>query len=122
MSNAVNWFEIPVVDMSRAKKFYAAVLGKEMMDLPSENGAMCAFKWTEGGANAAGALVQSEGYEPNANGTTVYFTCDDLDNELGRVEENGGQVMFPKMSIGEFGFIAHIMDTEGNRVALHSAQ
>ncbi len=121
--NVVGWFEIPVSDFERAKKFYAAVLQKEMMDMDMPGSQMAAFKWVPEGQNAAGALVKGEGYEPSDKGSVVYFVCDnDLNNELGRVEANGGKVLVPKTSIGEHGFIAHFIDTEGNRVALHSMQ
>ena len=122
--NAVNWFEIPVKDMNRAKKFYGAVLDVELMDMPSpdQKSEMAAFPWAQDAPFSAGALFKSEGYEPSATGTTVYFHCDDLNNELSRVEENGGKVVFPKMPIGEHGFISHVIDTEGNRIALHSAK
>ena len=120
--NAVNWFEIPVTDLERAKKFYGKMLDVEMVDMPPMgNGSqMAAFPWEQGAPFAAGGLMKSEGYEPSATGTVVYFTCDDLNVELGRVEANGGKVVFPKTSIGDHGFVAHVMDTEGNRVALHS--
>ncbi len=119
--NVVNWFEIPVSDLERAKKFYTAVLGKELMDMDMPNAKMAAFKWVEGAEHATGALVKAEGYEPSDKGTVVYFSCDnDLSNELGKVEENGGQVILPKTSIGEHGFIAQFIDSEGNRIALHS--
>ncbi len=123
--NAVNWFEIPVTEMARAKKFYGALLDVELMDLPvpgDGNSEMAAFPWTEDAPFSAGALLKSEGYEPSTNGTIVYFHCDDLGVELARIEENGGKVIVPKTSIGEHGFIAQFIDTEGNRVALHSAK
>lgn len=121
-ANAVNWFEIPVNDMNRAKKFYGAMLNVELMDMPSPDpkSEMAAFPWTQDAPFSAGALFKAEGNEPSATGTTVYFHCDDLNVELGRVEENGGKVVFSKMPIGDYGFIAHVMDTEGNRIALHS--
>ena len=118
--NPVNWFEIPVKDMARAKKFYTTVLEKELTDMQMPGMEMAAFPMKQEAPFATGALVKSENYEPCSNGVTVYFFCDDLNNELGRVEANGGKVLNPKMSIGEHGFVAHILDTEGNRVALHS--
>ena len=120
MSNAVSWFEIPVSDMARAKSFYETVFEKELMDMPNENMEMSAFPWTAGAPHSAGALVKSEYAKPSPEGTLVYFECDDVANELGRVEANGGQVIAPKMSIGEFGFIGQAIDTEGNRIGLHS--
>ena len=119
--NVVNWIEIPVSDLERAKKFYIAVFGKEMMDLDMPGIKMAAFKWVEGGEHATGALVEAEGYEPSTKGSLVYFSCDgDLQIELDKVVANGGEVLMPKTSIGEHGFIAHFLDLEGNRVALHS--
>ena len=121
--NAVNWFEIPVTDMARAKKFYGALLGVELMDLPSPDNSdseMAAFPWIDDAPFSAGALLKSEGYAPSTTGTTVYFHCDDLSIELARVEENGGKIIVPKTSTGEYGFFAQFIDTEGNRVALHS--
>ena len=119
--NAVNWFEIPVKNMDRAKNFYSNVLKKDLMHLPSPGPSkMAAFPWTEGAEFSAGALVEGEGYEPSTTGSVVYFYCEDLSNELTRVEKNGGKILVPKTDIGEHGFISHIMDTEGNRVALHS--
>ncbi len=120
--NVVNWFEIPVDDLNRAKKFYADLLGVALNDLPMPGSEMSAFEWVQGGEFATGALVKSEGYVPSATGTTVYFSCEDLADNLAKVEELGGKVLMPKTSIGEHGFIAHLLDTEGNRVALHSAK
>ncbi len=119
--NVVNWFEIPVNDIERAKKFYTTVLGRELMDMEMPNTKMAAFKWVEGGEHATGALIEAEGYEPSTKGSLVYFSCNDnLENELAKVEANGGQVLLPKTSIGDHGFIAQFIDSEGNRVALHS--
>ena len=70
--------------------------------------------------NASGALVKQEGWNPGTNGTIVYFACDDLTNELGRVAPAGGKVHRPKTPIGDYGFIAHFIDSEGNMVGLHS--
>ncbi len=121
--NAVNWFEIPVTDMARAKKFYSVLLRIELMDLPNPDNSdteMAAFPWIEDAPFSAGALLKSEGYTPSTTGTTVYFHCDDLSVELARVEENEGKILIPKTSIGEHWYFAHFVDTEGNRVALHS--
>ena len=122
MANPVNWFEIYVSDMERAKNFYQSVFGKDLMQLPSpDEGEMHAFPWEDGGANSAGALVKHPDGQPGMGGTMVYFSCDDVANEVAKVKESGGTVMQDKMSIGEFGFIALFEDTEGNAVGLHSA-
>ncbi len=121
MSNAVSWFEIYVSDIDRAAAFYTTVMGKELMDLPSpDEGQMKAFPMEEGGANASGALVKHPMGQPGPGGTMVYFDCDDVANEAGRVEGAGGKLTMPKTSIGEYGFIAMFEDTEGNAVGLYS--
>ncbi len=118
--NPVGWFEIPVKDTQRAKKFYESVFQLELSPLPMPDAEMFAFPWVEQGENATGCLIKTEGYEPSMTGTIVYFTCDDLNTELSRIESAGGKVLLPRTSIGEHGFIAQFTDTEGNRLALHS--
>lgn len=119
--NVVNWFEIPVEDMPRATAFYGRMLGKELVELPSvPDEEMWAFPFEAGAANAAGALVRGERYVPSPQGQRVYFQCDDVAVEQARAAEAGGQVLAPKMSIGEWGFIAIVQDTEGNVIGLHS--
>ena len=120
--NVVNWFEIPVADMPRAKKFYKSLLNVELQDLPMPGMQLSSFPMVQGGEYATGALAQSENHVPSTNGTTVFFACEDVSDQLGRVESLGGKVVVPKTSIGEYGFIAHIMDSEGNKVALHSPE
>ncbi len=119
-ANPVNWFEIPVKDIERAQKFYEKVFGSELT--PEEMGpyTMTFFPWTENAPGAAGSLIKGENYEPSNTGTVVYFSVDDIDETLRRVNANGGKILMPKKSIGEYGFIAHFEDTEGNRLALHS--
>ncbi|MCF8371392.1 MAG: VOC family protein [Bacteroidales bacterium] len=123
MKNVVNWFEIFVDDMDRAKNFYSKVFQKEMIDLPTMGDeVMCAFAWVEGGEGSSGSLVKhlkGKG-KPGVGGTTVYFTCEDCAVEQARVETNGGKVLMPKTSIGEYGFISLFKDSEGNMVGLHS--
>lgn len=120
--NVVNWFEIPVSDMARARDFYQNVFGKELQDISNPHSQMFAFPWVQGAPNSAGCLIKNEQAKATAEGTLVYFGCQQLENELGRVESNGGQVIMPKTPIGEFGFIAQAIDTEGNRIGLHSAE
>ena len=120
MTNAINWFEIPVTDFTRAKKFYETILGAEIMEMPFPNGryGMLPSDMQNG---VGGGLAQGEGFEPSDKGTLVYLNGgDDLSVSLSRVEQAGGKIILPKTSIGENGFMAHFIDTEGNRVALHS--
>jgi uncharacterized protein len=68
-----------------------------------------------------GGIAQGEGFEPSAKGTIVYLNGgEDLSTPLSKVEDAGGKILMPKTSIGGNGFMAHFLDTEGNRVALHS--
>jgi predicted enzyme related to lactoylglutathione lyase len=121
--NVVSWFEIPVTDMQRAKAFYGQVLGLTLSELPSIVGQeLASFPWQQNAPHASGALVRGPSTSPRADGTIVYFQCDDLAEQLGRVEANGGKILTPKTSIGQWGFIAHVMDSEGNRIGLASAK
>lgn len=122
--NPVVWFEIYVQDMQRAKAFYEAVLAVKLEKLESPDAdpsEMWAFPMQMDGPGAAGALVKMDG-GPSAggNGTIVYFTCDDCAAEAKRVIPSGGKVMKDKFSIGQYGFIALVTDTEGNVIGLHS--
>lgn len=122
MKNAVNWFEIPVTDYNRAKQFYSTVFGHDiqdhdMGDKPMKYGI---FPY-DMGEGVGGAIVQMEGMNPSADGSTVYLNGgDDLSIALSKVEAAGGSIIMPKTNIDENGFIAQFIDTEGNRVALHS--
>ena len=122
--NPFTWVEIYVEDMSRAQKFYETILEIKMSELPMPEGMgemqMMSFPWAEGDNNISGALVKMEDMKPGTGGTLVYFTCDDCAVEEGRVENAGGKVLQPKMSIGDYGFCSVVMDTEGNSIGLHS--
>lgn len=122
MANPINWFEIPVTDMARAKKFYESVLGVELAVNNWPNMEMAWFPMEQDAAGATGTLIKAESYVPSYQGTMVYFSVDDIEQTLKNVNKNGGKTLNPKMSIGEFGFVAHFEDSEGNRVALHSVK
>lgn len=118
--NPVCWFDINVSNLERAKKFYETVLNFKLVDLPIEWGKQSTFPFDEQGINATGALVEKKDYVANANNTVVYFSSENCLNEETRVEQAGGKILKPKMSIGEFGFVSIIKDTEGNTIGLHS--
>lgn len=119
MANAINWFEIPVTDIERAKKFYGTIFGVELVDLDLDPEVKMAMFPAENGVS--GALLAGESYEPSYSGSLVYLNGgDDLKVVQDRVEAAGGKVLREKMSIGENGFVAFFEDTEGNRVGLHS--
>lgn len=118
--NPVNWFEIPVMDMARAKKFYEKVFGVELTDEKMDDYTMSFFPWTENAPGSAGMLIKGETYEPSHAGAVLYFSVDDIEETLRRINAGGGKTLMPKKNIGEYGFIAHFEDTEGNRLAIHS--
>jgi predicted enzyme related to lactoylglutathione lyase len=120
-TNAINWFEIPVTDFDRAKKFYSAIFDFEMPEMQMGPNRM-GFLLHEQGKGVGGAILQGEGYTPARTGSIVYLAGgNDLDTVLKRVEKAGGKVAVPKTDIGGgMGFWAHFTDTEGNKVGLHS--
>ena len=121
-SNPVGWFEIYVQDMGRAKAFYECVFAVQLQKLESPDLEMWAFPMQENGPGAMGALVRMEGCPSGGNSTLVYFTCADCAIEAKRAKENGGQIFKDKFSIGQYGFISLVNDTEGNMIGLHSMQ
>lgn len=121
-TNMVGWFEIYVQDMPRAVAFYQAVLGQELEKLPMDEPMMMAFPSNMEAYGASGALVKMDCAPSGEGGTLVYFSCDDCALEESRVEAAGGKVERSKMSIGEYGFVSMIRDTEGNMIGLHSMQ
>ncbi len=120
MKNPINWFEIAAPDLERAKNFYAQVFGVSFQFVDMPGSPMYMFPMDEKSHGCGGALVKSDDNKPSAEGTIIYFSCEDVAVEAGRVEAAGGKLLFPKMSIGEFGFISHFIDTEGNRIGLYS--
>jgi hypothetical protein len=121
MANVINWFEIPAKNFDRACAFYSSVLDGQIhiMDTPTN----LKYGFLPGGTTdgVGGAIVKGSGYEPTDKGSVVYLNGgDDLSVPLNRVEKAGGKIIMPKTSIGENGFMAHFIDSEGNRVALHS--
>jgi hypothetical protein len=118
--NPVNWFEIPVKDIEKSRKFYQAVFGYNLEVHEMEPFTMAFFPMVQDKAGAAGTLIKGESYVPSHSGTVIYFSVDDIEETLRRINANGGKTLMPKKSIGEYGFIAHFEDSEGNRLALHS--
>ncbi|HMS30119.1 MAG TPA: VOC family protein [Saprospiraceae bacterium] len=119
MINSINWFEIPVTDFERAKAFYSEILNTNIGEMPFPEGRYGILAYDQQGVG--GGLVQGEGFVPSQTGTIVYLNGgEDLNVPLSKVEAAGGKVVMPKTSIGQNGFMAHFIDTEGNRVALHS--
>jgi predicted enzyme related to lactoylglutathione lyase len=120
--NPVNWFEIAVNDLERAKNFYTKVFNCQFQPMEMPGMKMYMFEGGPEHPGAAGSLIQTEQAKPSTVGTTIYFWCEDLANEISRIEGAGGQLIMPMTSIGEFGFIAMFIDTEGNKIGLHSTK
>jgi predicted enzyme related to lactoylglutathione lyase len=120
MSNALNWFEIPVTDLARAKEFYGRVLQADLREESMSGRNMAIFPYREGGVG--GALIQGEPLAPSTQGTLVYLNAgDDLPGAVKRVEAAGGKVVMGATLLSEqIGSIAVFLDSEGNQVALHS--
>lgn len=133
-SNPVVWFEIYVEDMARARAFYEATLDVtlETMPPPTEEMSKDATMemWSFPGPKdndtamttpgASGMLVKMDGFRPGVGGTLVYFGCDDCGATAARAVNSGGRIVSEKTSIGEYGYIALVHDTEGNMIGLHS--
>jgi len=121
-TNPINWFEIYVRDLNRAKKFYETVFETELQKLnaPFPGIELLSFPMEENKYGATGALVKMEGFDSDGNRTIVYFSCDDCAVEAERAVKAGGRIDRPKMPIGEYGFISLVIDTEGNMIGLHS--
>ena len=120
-ANPVNWFEIPVTNISQAKTFYESVFSVELSENEMGPNKMAWFPMEMGAAGAAGTLIQGQGYKPSHDGSLVYIHVDEIDKTLAKIGEAGGKTLMPRMGIGEHGFIAHFEDCEGNRVALHES-
>jgi predicted enzyme related to lactoylglutathione lyase len=121
-NNPVAWFEIYVQDMERAKAFYESVFGVGLEKLDGAEIEMLAFPMQAERPGASGALVRMPGFSSGANSVLVYFSCTDCAVEAAKAASSGGKVEKEKFSIGQYGFISLIIDTEGNMIGLHSMQ
>jgi hypothetical protein len=118
--NQVGWFEIPATDLKRAAGFYQQVFGVQFQEQSMGPSRMAMFPMKAGETGAAGSLVQGEGYNPSDQGVLIYFTVTDIDEACRKAAAAGGRVLQEKMDIGEYGTIALLLDTEGNRIGIHS--
>lgn len=120
MASAIVWFDIPAIDLDRAVEFYSAVLGKLVKKEQFPQVAIGVFPHDDGEPN--GCLFQAAAERPSDHGPLLYFNCGGrLDEAIAAVERHGGKVLKPKHAIGAYGFRAVVLDSEGNRIALHSA-
>jgi uncharacterized protein len=123
-TNAINWFEIPVTDMQRAKHFYQVIFSIHMEEMNMGEMQMSAFPYEDGSGRASGGLVKSEMHKPSTEGVVIYLNANpDLSTVLNKVEKEGGKVVLPKTQISpEIGHMAFFIDTEGNKIGLHSQE
>ena len=124
MNNAISWFEIGTTDLDRATKFYETIFGIKLNPLDLDNIKMRMFPLDDMMTGVGGALVFSNGFHKpsSTDGPLLYLNGDpDVQLVLDRVEAAGGKIMVPKTEISpEYGYMAVIIDSEGNRIALHS--
>lgn len=119
MNTPIAWFELPTTNLARATAFYERILAITLKPETCGECAMSVFPYAEPGPG--GALVAMPQLQPRDNGTLVYLHGgDDLTQVLSRIPAAGGEIAMPKTAIGDIGFIALFIDSEGNRVGLYS--
>jgi predicted enzyme related to lactoylglutathione lyase len=121
--NAISWFEIPTVDLSRAQQFYETIFDIHMIPMDTPHIKMRMFPIADPATGIGGALTLAEFYRPSAtDGPLVYLNANpDVQRILDKVQAAGGQIVVPKTEISpEYGHMAIFIDTEGNRIGLHS--
>lgn len=121
-ANVINWFEVPVTDFKRAKKFYETIFEIIIPEQKMGGYTMGFFPYQMGSGKLSGAIVQGEHRIPAKDGALIYFNANpDLGLPLGKIEKAGGKILVPKTQISpEIGFFAIFIDCEGNKLALHS--
>lgn len=120
MNNLISIVEIPTDDFSRAVKFYQTILGVVIEEIDMGGNKMGVLPSEEGTVNVV--LIKENDNQPTSNGTVVYLNAgNDLQPTLDKISENGGQVVVAKTEISqEMGYFALFIDTEGNKLGLHS--
>ena len=119
--NPVVYFEIPVTDIDRAIKFYKSVFNFTFKKEVIDKNEMALFPFFNKNAGISGALAKGEIYKPTNDGVVIYFKTENIDETLRMAIESGGQLLYPKTSNGDLGFVAEFEDSEGNRIALHQS-
>ncbi len=119
LKDYVSWFEIPAVNFAQAVNFYNKIYQINMETNVTETHSMAFFPIKNG---IGGAIVAGLGSLPSDKGPLLYLNGgNDLNDVLSLVEEAGGRVVMPKTLISEdAGYFAIFLDSEGNKLALHS--
>ncbi len=118
-TNPVMFFEIPAIDLERAKTFYKAVFNVSFEDASIDGNEMSFFSFDSKLKGISGALAKGETYKPTKDGVIIYFHSNDIDETLEKVIQQNGSVFYPKTSVGSMGFVAEFIDSKGNRIAIH---
>jgi predicted enzyme related to lactoylglutathione lyase len=123
-NNAISWFEIPSTDLDRATQFYETIFNVQLIPMDTPGLKMRMFPLQDVMTQVGGAVVHSNGFhKPSAtDGPLIYLNANpDVQNVLDKIEGAGGKILVPKTEISpEYGHMAVFLDTEGNRIALHS--
>jgi predicted enzyme related to lactoylglutathione lyase len=119
VTSAITWFEIPATNFARAVRFYETIFATPLRH-ESAWPNLAIFPYQRPGVS--GAIAYGDGHRPSADGVVIYLNCDGrFDDVLSRVEAAGGSIVEPKSHIPSVGWIAQILDSEGNRIGLHAA-
>lgn len=123
-TNSLNWFDIPVTDLARAKHFYQVIFSMHMTEQGMQEMQMAMFPAESDSGKVSGALVKSQWHKPSTEGTIVYLNANpSMDPVLEKIEAEGGKIIMGKTMITpQIGYMAFFADTEGNTVALHSQE
>ncbi len=123
-TTVISWFEIPTTDLSRAQRFYETIFSIRLSALDTPMMKMRMFSVEGNPADVRGALVDSGGFHKpsQTDGPLLYLNANpDVQNVLSKVEAAGGKVLVPKTEVSaEYGHIGVFIDTEGNRIGIHS--
>jgi uncharacterized protein len=120
MSDIIVWADIPVTDMKRAAAFYEHVTQQPVAMMPGSDDSVAVI----GAPGASGpSRVSADLYlggKPSADGVTIYLGAGgDIDGMVARVTEAGGTIVKEKAFMGDMvGWIAFVLDTEGNRIGI----
>ena len=122
-TNAINWFEIPVSDFARARKFYETIFAIKLTDMSAmPETQMAGFPYEYGNGKVTGAIVHNQAYKPSTEGVVIYMNADpEIQTVVYRIEKAGGRIILPRTQITpEYGYMAFFIDTEGNKIGLHA--
>lgn len=117
--NPIIWFEIPAVDMERAKDFYEAVFQVDLQDVNVGPSRLAVFPGTDGSPGAAGAIAKRSGFEPSRGGALVFFRVDSIEDAITRARNAGGEIIMTITELPGIGYTANVGDPEGNQIALY---